>query len=605
MVAITLGNRLESALRPIFGIDFMFPHSVHIRRYLVCVCCLVTAPAWGVVPDAGLLRQQIEQADWWLPPERVDLPAPLAPLPQMAVWPLSPAAPLPAALPAPLPIPVGTRLQAQGFLFEGNRQLSAQQLAPVVAAYLHRPLHFEDLAALARAVEQAYRAAGWVARAYLPQQAVANGVLTIRVVEAGLGQVWQEALVPMRLAPERAGAYVSTAQQLGQPIQVADLARGSLLLGDVLGMPVGVSLRQGATPALTDVVLRLPPRPWWVGEVAWDNGGVFATGAQRVQLGGRAWSWSSRGDWVQAHALLTEGSDYVRLGYLQAVGHTGLRLGMNATMLQYRLLTPLGNVMAGSGHSDSLGLEAMYPLRRTRRDNLNLRFLYDYKHFDNQQNAVPLSRYRIQTWSAGVQGERELAVGQAWAYSVQWTRGLVDLDGSPNQMLDAATTRVANGFNRWRYAVSYTRDIDARNHWRVGLSGQFADNNLDSAEQFYVAGGNGVRAYPNGEPGAAEGHLLQLAWRQHCQAQLDCTLFYDAAVLRQRYQHTLVAPLSPNRYALQGVGAALAWQPSPHTLLRMTWAHRLGNHPNPLPNGQDQDGTLSLHRWWWQASWRF
>ena len=124
-------------------------------------------------PDAGALRQQIESLlPRALPGEKQPLPA----LPQ-------------EYKPAP-----GLAVTVKQFRFAGNTLLTAEQLAPAVAAFLDRPLDFAGLQQAAAAVGEAYRAAGWLVRVYLPRQEITGGVVELtgffctrlRVVEFNL-----------------------------------------------------------------------------------------------------------------------------------------------------------------------------------------------------------------------------------------------------------------------------------------------------------------------------------------------------------------------------------------------------------------------------------
>ncbi len=100
-------------------------------------------------PDAGALQQQIERERQQQLPKRIAPDKPAAP-----------AAMKPAR---------GVVVTVKQFRFAGNTLMTAEQLAPVIADYLNRPLDYAQLQAAAAAVAEAYRAAGWVVNAYLPQ----------------------------------------------------------------------------------------------------------------------------------------------------------------------------------------------------------------------------------------------------------------------------------------------------------------------------------------------------------------------------------------------------------------------------------------------------
>ena len=81
----------------------------------------------------------------------------------------------------------GQTVVVSDFRFAGNTLLTAKQLAPTVAGFKGRPLSFADLQNAAIEVATAYRKAGWIVRAYLPQQDITQGTVTIQIVEAKFG----------------------------------------------------------------------------------------------------------------------------------------------------------------------------------------------------------------------------------------------------------------------------------------------------------------------------------------------------------------------------------------------------------------------------------
>ena len=127
-----------------------------IARLLLVLAVPVTSVSLAQTPpDAGALQQQIERERQQQLPRRI--------------------APDKPATPAVLPPLAGIVVTVKQFRFVGNTLLSAEQLAPAVAPFLDRPLDYNQLQAAAAAVAETYRAAGWVVRAYLPQQDIKDG----------------------------------------------------------------------------------------------------------------------------------------------------------------------------------------------------------------------------------------------------------------------------------------------------------------------------------------------------------------------------------------------------------------------------------------------
>jgi hemolysin activation/secretion protein len=528
-------------------------------------------------PDAGALRQQIErQLPQALPGER----KPLAALP-------------PEYKPAP-----GLAVTAKQFRFAGNTLLTAEQLAPAVASFLNRPLDFNGLQQATAAVSDAYRAAGWLVRVYLPRQDITDGIVTLQIVEGIFGKVRLDGTPPSRLTAGRAEATIAQTQQAGQALNAAALDRAMLLLDDLPGVAVSGNLAPGSGQAETDLVLQLTDEPLLGGEAGLDNTGSRSTGEQRLTANAFLNSPLKLGDHLATNLIHSKGSDYARLAYSLPVGHDGLRLGINTSRLNYKVITSEFAAANINGNSTSSGLDAQYPLIRSRTHNLYLSAAFDDKNFDNKDIAGTTTRYGVRNVTLGLLGNQfdKWGGGGANLASLTVTTGDIDLGTlDPNE-----NVALEGSFTKMRYALSRQQALTSNLSLYALLSGQFASKNLDSSEKFYLGGANGVRAYPANEGGGSEGTMLNLELRWRAMSNLVVTGFYDWGSVTIN-QDNGIAGL--NRYDLDGLGASVAWVGPGGLTLKGTYAHRLGDNPNrDATMGKDQDGSLNKNRVWLTAS---
>ncbi len=535
-------------------------------------------------PDAGTLRQQIEQqVPQALPGER----KPLTPLP-------------PEYKSAP-----GLAVNVKQFRFAGNTLLTAEQLAPAVASFLNRPLDFAGLQKATAAVSEAYRAAGWLVRVYLPRQEIQDGIVTLQIVEGIFGKLRIEGPPPSRLGTGRAEATISAAQPAGQPLNAAALDRAMLLLDDLPGVAVSGNLAPGSGQAETDLVLKLVDEPLLNGEVGLDNTGSRSTGRERLTANAFLNSPLKLGDQLVANLIHSRGSDYGRLAYSLPVGHDGLRIGVNASRLAYYVISPEFKTAKINGNSTSWGFDAQYSLIRSRTQNLYLNAAYDDKAFDNEANGAISTRYDVRNFTLGLIGNRfdRWGGGGANFASLNLATGNVDLGGSPNHAADATTTQTHGSFTKLRYALSRQQALTPDLSLYALLTGQFASKNLDSSEKIYLGGSNGVRSYPANEGGASEGTLLNLELRWRAMTNLVVTGFYDWGSVKINKNNDFARAPALNRYDLDGLGASVAWTGPGGLTLKGTYARRLGNNPNrDATTGTDQDGSLNKIRVWFTAS---
>lgn len=555
--------------------------------FWVLAAPLTTLSLAQTAPDAGSLLQQLER-------DRKPAPPPKA----------LPARPAEPSAIQPLP---GSTVTVSSFRFVGNTLIGSDRLLPAVAEYLNRPLSFAQLQAATTAVAQVYRQAGWIVRAYLPQQDIVGGVVTIQIVEAVFGGAKLEGPPAQRVSLKQIQRGLDAHQSEGAPLNADAIDRALLLADDLPGVSVTGSLRQGAQPSQTELVIKLTDEPLLMGEATLDNAGSRSTGAQRLSANLNFTSPLELGDLLSANLIHTEGSDYLRLGGTLPVGANGWRMGANASAMNYRLVAPEFAALNSKGSSNSIALEASYPLIRSRLQNLYFSASAEHKNFDNQANGATATRYGANALSLSLSGNHfdKAGGGGANSASLTLTHGQIDLGGSPNQAADAASSQTDGSYSKLRYSLSRQQVITDVLSLFGALSGQWASKNLDSSEKFYLGGTNGVRAYPSSEAGGALGQLINLELRWRMPQGFNLAAFYDYGQVAVNPNNSFAGAPALNDYSLKGAGLTLAWQGSAGLSAKVTWAQRIGNNPNPTNTGHDQDGSLTTDRLWLTASLMF
>jgi hemolysin activation/secretion protein len=508
--------------------------------------------------------------------------------------------------PPPLKSIAGPTVTVERFRFQGNHLLGDRQLARVVSGYLHRPLSFAQLQNAAIAVADAYRKAGWVVRAYLPQQDITGGSVTIEVIEARFGAVRVQGN-PARISAARLRGMVDAAQRPGQPVNADALDRALLLINDLPGVSATGQLAPGSGQAQTDLVLETASHPLLTGAVTVDDGGQRFTGATQVTVAADLDSPLRIGDLAQILYLHSQGTDFESAGYDLPVGARGLRVGVDASHLSYRIVTAQFAALAARGQSSTVDLRASYPLVRSRLGNLYLSAAAGDKWFDNTSLGATTSRYAIETGQVSLTANRydDLGAGGSSAASLVFEQGLVDLGGSPSEAVDAETADTAGAFHKVSLSLSRLQALTQRLSLYASATGQLSSKNLDSSEKLYLGGENGIRAYPTNEGGGSEGVLTHFEVRASLPAAFDLTGFLDWGEVHFNRDTEFAGAPVHNTELLKGGGAALAWTAPFGLTLRLVIAHRIGRNPDPTSAGNDQDGTLIENRIWAQASMPF
>ena len=563
--------------------EFMIP-----RRWfsiVLAVAGVAGLHAWAqALPDAGSIRQQIE-------PSRAHTLPPAAP-------------PQRAAPPPEIKPPVGMTVQVKAFRLEGNTLLSSEQLRATLNAFVGRDLGFEGLQSAADAVTAAYREAGWIVRTYLPEQDISEGAITFHVLEARFGGVRFEGESSARLKRSEVLAFVQRQQATGMPLAANALDRALLLLDDLPGVSVAGTLLSGRTEGDIDLSVQTTDEPFVYGDISLDNTGARSTGSQRLTANLNINSLAGRGDLLSLNTLHTRGIDYVRLAHTVPYGHNGLRLGVSASNMQYKLVEGSESILALQiqGRSSSLGLDWNYPLVRSRLQNLYFSGGLEKKGFSStNRNSSPAdpksaSDYETDSLRLALSANRfdDWGGGGANSTSLQMLWGHLTAMQAHSQF-----DTLERAYRKLGYSLSRQQTITDNLSLLLSLQGQQAGQVLDSSEKFFIGGASSVRAYPVSELGGERGQTMSAEWRWRLPPDWVLSAFVDHGRVVS-LPTTLSDPIS--RLALRGHGLSANWQGPKGRNAKLIWSRRDGRHPAPTSNGTDSDGTLKINRWWFTAS---
>ena len=499
------------------------------------------------------------------------------------------------------------------FYLDGKPLITDAQFSAAVAPFINRPVTYGELQAAARAVAVAYRQAGWVVRAELPEQDISEGVVRILVTNAIFGGVDVVGADAVQARAEDVERYVTTQQQPLRALNTDDLERAMLLINDLPGVSASAALREGQQAGETDLRVQLAPTAQRAGTLSVDNTGARSTGYWRAAGEFSAAGLLTWGDQFSANLIHTftayqsDGSDYQRASYSLPLGYDGLRLALGGSYFSYRLVSSEFSGLGFYGDSDAWDLELSYPLLRRRDRNVYLTAKSEQKHFDNQGSGSTVTRYRVEEQSWGMRGNMfdDLGAGASSMGSLIVSSGFLDLRDSPTESTDATTTATNGTFTRLRYSLSRDQSLGRGFSAYAAVNGQTADKNLDSSVKFYLGGSNGVRAYPASEGSGFQGFVLNLEARWKPAPDWQLAALYDYGYVTVNHDNSYSGASTLNDYCLRGYGLSATWRGQRNQTLALTWARRIGDNANATTAGNDQDGTYYPERFWLTASLAF
>lgn len=307
----------------------------------------------------------------------------------------------------------------------------------------------------------------------------------------------------------------------------------------------------------------------------------------------------------------SRGTTFGRLDYSLAAGNSGLRLGVNASALDYDLVQPTFKALQANGTARTVGLGATYPIFRHTDRGLSLGATLDTKNLRDLTIAGETGNRRVGVASLSLAGFSTDAVfgGGATQYDAAFGTGKSDQRNAAALAADATTRQVQGNYSKFNYSLRRLQSLSSDWSLNATLRGQTASKNLDSTERFVLGGPSAVRAYPVGEAVADEGWLLSLGLNWRASEQLAASVFVDTGGVR--LNNNLWAgwnagnPRLQNDYRLSGAGVGIDWRFATQSIASFVIARSIGSNPGRDANDRNVDGSTNGLRGWISVNLQF
>jgi hemolysin activation/secretion protein len=536
--------------------------------------------AQSVAPDAGQVSRELQKQPDLNPPK--------------TITPLRPDA---DAAPKGL-ASQDARIAVKAIQVSGNSIYPASELQALVADLVGGEFTLAELDRGAARITAYYRERGYVvARAYLPEQEIKNGVVVIKVLEGIVGQqrIHNQAL----LSDQRASGYLSG--KSGDVLQSKPVDRTLLLLADTPGVGGARAILQpGASVGTSDLLIELIPSAPYTANLELDNYGNRYTGEYRLGAALVLNSPLKIGDQLSLRTLISDRNlTYARIAYQLPVGGDGWRVGAAYSDLRYRLGHEFAALQA-RGSAINSSLFAVYPFIRSLTTNLSGSVTWEHKQLDDRTGApTTVADKRVRLANVGLAGSHQDTLGGAGvtAFDLSLVTGKLGMDAI-SLAADSLSARSNGSFTRLAYSVSRLQRLsDTDTLLSLAFSGQQASKNLNSSEKFILGGAHGVRAYPQGEGNGDEGWLANLELRHQFAQSLQGVLFYDAGSVHIN-RNPFAAGAPTRKLSGSGIGAN-ANVAGMQIKAYLAWRTR-GGQPTSEPATRDRNPRL-----WVQASTQF
>lgn len=499
--------------------------------------------------------------------------------------------PLPNALPMPgaekpreekvEPKADVVKVVLKGFKFQGVTLVSEQELQAALAPWIGKSVTLEELQQLSEVIAEVYKKKSYLVQVTLPPQKIGEeGIVLFSVMEAKFGGVNVDADKDSRMSADTLRGFILSENKIGEYVNIDSIERSIYIIKEIPGIAVATQIEPGQKDGEANLKIKLENAPLITGRVETNNYGSRSTG-QVQGLGLLAVNNPfGFGDQITTYGLLTAGSQYGQVGYSLPIASSAWRLGMNLSMMNYNTVD---SFRGSGGRSNTLGASLTYPLLRSQQGNMNFSLNYDQKSYLNSNTTLNsvASSYVIRNVSSTLSGNNYdgLWGGGINNASATLTVGGINFnDDNPSNYGVYTPTR----FRKINLNLSRNQQIVAdKTTLNISFAAQLADENLDSAERFYLGGPNGVRAFPVAQGGGAQGASMTVELQQQFPNRIMGSVFIDAGRIKQYmrpYDGWQGATNAPNEYNLFGAGFGAKWNYDRVTLSgSMAW--RLDSNP--------------------------
>jgi hemolysin activation/secretion protein len=554
-----------------------------------------------------------------VPPISLPTPFPTEPPPMPLPEEIRPTPPPSSVLPLPPPPPPprkGAPMPLSVFVKEvrvtGSTVFTQQELATVTAPYTNRKLATEDLEDLRVKLTKFYIDRGYVTSgAIIPDQAIAEGIVTIQVIEGKLSRIDVEGNEWFR------SGFLRDRVALGEgpPVNINALQERLLLLQETPGIArLNAELRPGLTRGESVLNVKVAEESPFKAWVEYNNFLSPTVG-------------SDQGLATVAHRNLTGHGDVLSVQYGRSSGvepiidaRYTIPLNARDTTLtvefrkdDYSLIDSDFQTLDIKSKSDIYSLTVRHPVYRTLNREFALSLTGEYltntltSAFDAIRAANPgLPGLRLVPGSQGAGGGETSSVS-ALRFSQEFTErarnqviavfsrlsvGLDVLGATNNKQ---SPTDASGKFFVWLGQAQWVRLLEP---WRVQLIarvlGQLTDDRLFPLEQTSVGGRYSVRGYRENTLVRDNSVLASFETRISILRSAAGADILRLAPFMDYGRSWLAREPTPAPTSLASTGVGLIWDIMRGSRFEVYWGHRWNHIDSHSNNLQDHGVHLQL-----------
>ena len=409
-----------------------------------------------------------------------------------------------------LPLPPFTRPEGQGdtkplfvlrhVSISGAVAIPQDRLATTYQSYIGKKVSQADLAAIAAAVSDVYRAAGFhLSRAIVPPQDIQGGQLRIQVVEGSITE-----LALKGDGAEQFGVRPMLDAVLAErPSRLATLERQLLLINGRPGVQIEDTAIEEIGPASGDFRLILSLKTWHVfTSFGVDNLGSSSVGPWQSYGTAAFNSYLAPGDSLVFNLSTTPGDPrqlaFGRLSYDVPVGTDGARIGASGYYSEVRP-GDFRHLYSDNIKTESFEIRGSIIPLQSQKSSLTLTAAAGFTNATESDVFGLIYADRIRTASLTADYRLQDGFGGTNYLTVNYRQGLDILGASHRGDLDLSREGASSKFSALNFWFTRYQTLSDAWSLKLAAAGQAASGPLFTSQQFYLGGIAFGRGYGSAE----------------------------------------------------------------------------------------------------------
>jgi hemolysin activation/secretion protein len=403
---------------------------------------------------------------------------------------------------------LGDSLFVKGFSFTGNTVISQAELEALTQPSVGRSLTLAGLEEVAANVAALYKQKGYtLATAYVPQQQIRFGVVTIAILEGRVGEI--SVTGNKHYSTEFIRGSFAQAMEDNVVRNVA-LERALLLLNEYPNLKVSAVLEPGASTGSTNVHVKAEDKLPIHATLDYNNYGFNAISRNRFGAGIEIGNVLFNGATLNLNGIMGDHPDRLlfQIGtYAVPIGVHGTKLVLSGSNGRFDVGAELAALQI-NGTIKTYDISVTHPFIKTRFQTLMTEAGFASK--DNRLFILGslTGDDRVRMAKFGVNYDRLDLSGRTY-FSLYGFQGLGELLGGMDNNAPQATRQGAD--NRFTKATLLTGRIQSLGHnvlLVVRANGQATTGPVVVIEQMLLGGADSVRGYQLGERFVDEGYTV-------------------------------------------------------------------------------------------------